>query len=222
MTRRTGQITPFQAVAGLVVVVALAAATAGALDLLLRRAEQQAPLGAPAQEEADEACPEPVRSPGDAPVVVAADELIECPNTYDGALVSYKGEAVRAVLRRGARAWVHLNDDPYALGLGPLHEHRTAVGGNSGIPVSVPVQIADGVTFVGDARHRGDILAVTGIFRRADPADGGGPTIQAQTARITQPGRPVGRPTDRARALTAAALSMTALTAALVARRRVR
>jgi hypothetical protein len=118
------------------------------------------------------------------------------------------------------RADAGQHNDPYALDLGPLHEHRTAVSGNSGIPVSVPVVVADAVSFVGDARHRGDILTVTGVFHRAHPADGGGPTIQAWAARITQPGRVTARPLDRARALVATSLSIAVLLATRIARQR--
>jgi hypothetical protein len=216
VTRGTGQITTTQSVVGALMVIGVAAAIVVALDLLVLRGEQEASLGAPAQEETDDACPEVLDTAGGAPEVVAADELLECPSTYDGALVTFEGEAVRAVLRRGERAWLHLNDDRYALELGPLHEHRTTVGGNSGLPVSVPTTVAENVRFVGDARHSGDILSVTGIFHRADPADGGGPTIQARTARITQKGRAIARPVDRVRAVTATALAIAALTAALV------
>lgn len=86
--------------------------------------------------------------------------------------------------------------------------------------MSVPVVVADAVSFVGDASHRGDILTVTGVFHRADPADGGGPTIQARAVRITQPGRVTARPLDRARALVAAGLSIAVLLATRIARQR--
>jgi hypothetical protein len=213
-------VSPSQAVAGAVAVVVLAIATAGALDLLVRRTPQRAPLGAPAQEEVDTTCPAPRE--GSAPVVVASDELIECPSTYDGVLVSYEGEAVRAVLDRGAHAWLHLNDDRYALDLGPLPEHRTAVGGNSGIPVLVPEAVADRVQIVGDGRHRGDIIAVTGVFRRAHPADGGGPAIRARSARVTQRGDVTARPIDGPRVVIAVIVCAAALLAALVAHPRQR
>lgn len=220
MTRRTGQITAFHAITGAVTVAVLAGAVAVALDLLVLR-DEVPPLSAPAQEEADETCPPP-RDGNDTPVTVAAGDLIECPDTYNGAFVRYQGEAVRAVLHRGPRAWLHLNDDPYALEIGPLYEHRTAVGGNSGIPVSVPAEVADAVAHVGDARHRGDTLMVTGVFHRADPADGGGPTIQGHTVHIISRGRTANRPLHLARAVVAATLTIAAGAAALLTHQRVR
>lgn len=110
------------------------------------------------------------------------------------------------------------NDDPYALQLGPLYDHRTAVGGNSGIPVSIPTAVADTITHVGGPRHHGDILEVTGVFHRADPRDGGGPTIQADVVRITEVGSAVRRSVDRTRLFVAAAISIAAFGTAILAR----
>ena len=200
-----------------------AAAIVAALGQLVAPDEQLPPLGAPAQEEQADICPAPRGPAAEEPVVVVADELIECPATFDGVTVSYRGEAVRAVLARGPRSWVHLNDDPYALELGPLYDHRTAVGGNSGIPVSIPTAVADTITHVGGPRHHGDILEVAGVFHRADPHDGGGPAIQADVVRITEVGNAVRRSVDRTRLFVAAAISIAALGAAILAhtRRRV-
>lgn len=219
MTRPADQITPLQASLGGVAMLLAAAAIVAALGQLVAPDEQLPPLGAPAQEQQADICPAP-RGPAAEPVVVVADELIECPATFDGVTVSYRGEAVRAVLARGPRSWVHLNDDPYALELGPVFDHRTAVGGNSGIPVSIPTSIADTIAYIGGPRHRGDILEVTGVFHSADQHDGGGPTIQADATHITQPGRRVERPVDNARLLTAAIIATVALAAALLAHTR--
>lgn len=221
MTRDTNQVTTLQAIIGACIVIGVAVSLIAGLDLLVRRGERRAPVGAPAPAGAEDICPDPPAAASRVPVAVAAEELIECPASYDTALVAYEGEAVRAILRRGSRAWLQLNDDRYALDLGPIHEHRTAVGGNSGIPVSVPTTVADAITSVGDARHHGDVIAVTGIFHRADPADGGGPTIQARTAEITRVGRPTTRAVDPARAVTAASVTVAALGVALLARPRV-
>lgn len=210
MTRDAGQLSTRQAIVGILAILAVVASVVAALALLLERDEQLPPLEAPAEpgDAAGQRCP--ARARPMAPV--SSEELIECPQAYDGLVVHYRGEAVRAVLRRGDRAWVHLNDDPYALDLGPLPAHRTAVGGNSGIPVSVPGSVADEISYVGDGRHRGDVLDVVGTFRRAHPADDGGPAIHAHTGRVAQPGHPLRRPVSGRR--TAVALVVLALAAA--------
>jgi hypothetical protein len=152
------------------------------------------PLEAPAEDHAAVpgvvVCPAdlPVR---DAPLPVVSSDLFDCPRLYDGVRVRYTGEVIQAVLRRGDRAWVQLNDDIYALDVGPIAGHRTALGGNSGVAVSIPRDIADDVARVGDGSGRGDVIELTGTFHRADPDDGGGPTIQADAARISDRGTAV-------------------------------
>lgn len=220
MTRARGQVTTLQATLGGCSLLIAAAVVIAALGQLVERDEQLPELGAPAQEGQDDICPAALGPAMGEPVAVTADELIECPATFDGVIVSYRGEAVRAILRRGPRSWVHLNDDPYALQLGPLYDHRTTVGGNSGIPVSVPTPVADTIAYVGGPRHQGDVLQVTGVFHRADPRDGGGPTIQADAARITRTGRRVDRSVDTARLLTATVIALAALGAAVLAHTR--
>jgi hypothetical protein len=217
VTRASGQVTALQATLGGCVLLLAAVAVVVALGHLVEREEQLPELGAPAQDEPDDICPAPAGPTSDQPVVVTADELIECPASFDGAEVRYRGEAVRAVLRRGPRSWVQRNDDPYGLELGPLYDHRTTVGGNSGIPVSIPTSVADTIAYVGGPRHRGDIIEVTGVFYRADPRDGGGPAIEADAATITRVGRPVRRSVDNARLLTAAVIAAIALGTALLA-----
>jgi hypothetical protein len=63
-----------------------------------------------------------------------------------GALERRQGPSGSAPARWRSRAlpgaWLHLNDDRYALDLGPLPQHRTAVAGNSGVPVLVPAAVA--------------------------------------------------------------------------------
>jgi hypothetical protein len=214
VTRRSGQITPLTAALGGLVVATVATGLVAALSLLLERTVPA--LEAPAEAVDPMGCPD--RPAGPRPVAVSASRLLECPRAYDGVSVAYEGEAVRILLPRGDRSWVHLNDDPYALALGPLPEHRTAVGGNSGMAVSIPAAVAGQVRYVGNGRHRGDVLAVTGVFLRADPADGGGPTIQAGSARIVTHGGPTPRPVSSARAISALVLVASAALAALKAR----
>lgn len=214
---RPGQLSTRQALlGGLAVIMSLIAVVAG-LSLLIERGEYQEPDESVAEPEVlpGESCPQPADAPAaaadDRPITVTAEQLLECPATYDQRVVRYRGEAVRAVLRRDDRAWVHLNDDPYGLELGPLPAHRTALGGNSGVPVSIPIDAADDITHMGDARHHGDVIAVAGTFHRADPADGGGPTIQARTVAIDQVGQRVSRPVSRPRIITAALVALVAL-----------
>jgi hypothetical protein len=201
VTRDVGQLTARGTLLGLAAVVVIATVLVGALDLLID--VREVTLEAPA-EPAQRTCEELRDTLGAEPWRVTSSELIECPRFFDGRRVAYTGEAVRAVLRRDDRAWVNLNDDPYGLAIGPLPEHRTAIGGNSGIPVSVPIEAAERITHVGDHSHLGDALEVEGVFLRADPSDGGGPAIQADTVTIARVGRRIERSASPGRIAVAA------------------
>jgi hypothetical protein len=210
VTRRAGQVRTGQALAGLAVLVLAAAAVVALCRWLLPTAAIEATLPEPAQA-AVSACPRPLPK-GDQPVAVSAGDLVACPHSYDGVTVRYRGEVVAAVLLRGERAWVQLNDDAYGVAAGPLPEHRTALGGNSGIAVSVPATAGRRITIVGGHRAAGDLLEVVGPFLRADPGDAGGPTIRATQVRTVQDGRRLQHaPSPRLLGVAGTLLALTAL-----------
>lgn len=221
MSRRVGQVTAAQALAGGVVIMLLVIGVVALCSALLLPTQTVPELEAPAQETG--AVPGGVRCPeavdvtaATEPLSVTASTLVDCPDLYDERLVTYEGEVVGTVLQRGARAWVQLNDDAYGLAIGPLPEHRTTVGGNSGIAVSIPVEVARQIERVGGYDAQGDVLEVLGTFRRADPDDGGGPTIHADAATVAVRGRVVSHPVSERRLMVAAALALlTALMAGL-------
>lgn len=193
------------ALLGMLAVAAAMAATVVGLHALVNPGQQVAPLEAPIP--ADEGCDAgPLGA--QVPRRVTAAQLIECPEVFDGARVRYRGEVVRAILHRRGRAVVQVNDDRYGLELGPLPEHRTAVGGNSGTAVVLSEHDADDIAHVGDYRHRGDVLDIAGTFRAADPFDGGGPTITADTVVIQRPGQVLEHRVDPLRLVVAAVLAV--------------
>lgn len=196
------------ALLGMFAVVTAMAATVFGLHALVNPGQQVAPLDAPLSVAErcgdDSAAAEPPR-------LVTAAQLIECPDVFDGVRVRYRGEVVRAVLHRRDRAVVQVNDDRYGLELGPLPEHRTAVGGNSGMPVVLSERDADDIAYVGDYRHRGDVLDIVGTFRAADPFDGGGLTITADTVTTRRAGQVLEHRADPLRMVVAALLATVAL-----------
>ncbi len=130
--------------------------------------------------------PDPV-VPGEASTVTS-NQLYDCPETYDRRAVSYRGEVVGAVLRRGGNAWVHLNDDPYAGDVGPLPAHRDFRGGNAGVGVFIPGSLADTITVIGGPQTRGDVLEVVGEFHRVDAASGEVTIIRARDGSVVREG----------------------------------
>jgi hypothetical protein len=214
VTRPAGQVRVRDALTGLVLAGAVAVAVVWLCQALLLPVETVPRLDAPAGDEPID-CPE--RLPAE-PVEVDAASLIFCPDHYDGVVVEYLGEVVAAVLDRGERAWVHLNDDAYGTA-GPLPEHRTTLGGNSGVPVTIPARSAAAIEFIGGHRAAGDTLRVTGEFRRSHPEDGGGPAIHADDVERFGSGRPIERSTPPVRVVAALVLAAAATGAALLARR---
>lgn len=212
MSRDVGQVTPLRATAGLLVAVLVVAAIVALTEALRLPVEPLQELAPPRAASPGPPCPEPP-GPSAGPMPVDSVSLLQCPKLYDGLRVRYRGEVVTAVLRRGHRAWVQLNDDLYGTRIGPLPGHRNAVGLNSGMAVSIPAQVAADVTFVGDDREQGDRLEVVGTYLRTDPADGGGPAIQAQRAEIVRRGRVVSETTSRPRLLVAIGLGVVTIAA---------
>lgn len=124
---------------------------------------------------------------------VTSSELYDCPQTFDGSRVRYRGEAVGAVLRRSEGAWVHLNDDIYAGDIGPLPAHRDFRGGNGGVGVFIPHSLADQIALVGGPRSRGDVVEVIGTFHRVDATTGEVAILRAAEGRVIA-GEPLQRP----------------------------
>lgn len=136
--------------------------------------------------------------------------LVECPERFDGRTVSYVGEVVGDVLQREDGAWVLMNDDAYALEVGPLNTHGRFRGPNSGVSVWLEGELAALADEPGRAGRRGDVLRVRGIVHRVDPADGGGLTIRASTGQVVAEARRVDTPLHVPQAVTAAILALLA------------
>lgn len=232
MSRRTGQLRATETAIGALLLVGAPAVVIALCVWLLLPTEQLPSLDAPSQAEVDVptevtcddrlAAAARARTSSSGALPVDSTVLIECPDTFDGRVVEYRGEAVGAVLRRGPRAWAQLNDDVYALVAGPLPAHRQSVGGNSGMAVSLPAPVAADLV-VGGADWRGDVLTVRGPYRRAAVEDGEGPSILAEAVTDITPGVAVEPPVSRRRVLTAALLiGVTAALATVRIRRAVR
>lgn len=144
---------------------------------------------------------------GPAPVTagrrVTSALVVSCPTRFDGRRVTYVGEAVGDLLVRDGGAWLLVNDDDYALELGPLPGHRDHRGTNSGLSVWLPDPLPDQLTGLGRPGVWGDIVEVTGTIRRTDPADGGGLTLRAEELTIRQPAQEVDEPLQRPQLLLA-------------------
>ena len=121
---------------------------------------------------------------------VSSTKLIEKAKELDGTKVMYRGEAVTAILNRGEYSWVNLNDDANAIGVWCENAKL------------------DSVRFIGDYKHKGDILEIDGTFNRACPAHGGELDIHADAVRLVKTGSAVEEDREWMKAKLFAALSL--------------
>lgn len=110
---------------------------------------------------------------------ISSTQVFACPSAYDGLRVTYVGEVVGELLPRDGGAWAQVNDDPYALEVGPLVGHRERRGSNTGMSVWLPDEFAERIAAPGRPERRGDVIQLEGTLLRTDPHDGGGITIRA-------------------------------------------
>lgn len=103
-------------------------------------------------------CPQLAFSKG-----LSSSELINQAKQYDGKPITYSGEAIGEVMKRGEFAWVNIND------------------GNNAIGIWMSAALAKEINFTGNYKAQGDVLEITGIFHRACLEHGGDLDIHAQT-----------------------------------------
>lgn len=149
---------------------------------------------------------------------VISAEVVECPTNFDRHHVEFIGEVVGDVLHRDDGAWVLMNDDAYGLERGPLQAHGRYAGGNTGLAVWLPGELADLPDEPGRYGVRGDVLRVTGVILRNDPADGGGLTLRATDAEIVAEAEHVRPPVDVTQAIVAGVLVLIAIALAVADR----
>ena len=144
----------------------------------------------------------PFAAPAQEPVAATAVDLVERAVELDGRVVELTGEAIGQVMRRGAMAWVNVEDPGGAVG------------------VWLDADSAGSIRHLGSYATRGDELRVTGTFHRSCDAHGGLLDIHASAVEVVRYGRGVPHPVDVRRVVIAAVLTLAAVVALAVLRRR--
>lgn len=142
---------------------------------------------------------------------ITSAQAYGCPGAFDGLRVRFAGEVVGELIPRRGGAWAQINDDAYALDVGPLVAHSERRGFNSGIAVWLPDGLHERVDGVGRYARRGSVVLIDGVFHRSDPEDGGGVTIRADDLQVLADPLEVETPLHRPQAITAAVLAVAAL-----------
>ncbi|MEX1178072.1 MAG: hypothetical protein WEB09_06390 [Nitriliruptor sp.] len=144
---------------------------------------------------------------------VSSDQIFACPQAFDGLTVTFAGEVIGDLLDRDGGVWVQVNDDAYALEVGPQARHGDHRGFNTGLPVWLPDGMHEQITGLGGPDVRGDVLLIEGTLLRTDPADGGSTTLRAERATIVEPAVELPEPFHAVQAIVAAVLGVVTLVA---------
>lgn len=104
---------------------------------------------------------------------VSSAELINRAKEYDGRMISYEGEVIGDIMVRGGYAWLNVNDGANAIG------------------VWLDSALLKDVSSGGSYKTKGDIIEVSGVFRRACKEHGGDLDIHAQALQKKVSGRQI-------------------------------
>lgn len=141
---------------------------------------------------------------------IGSEQVMACPSAFDQLRVTYAGEVVGELLPRRGGAWAQINDDDYALRVGPISGHRELRGFNTGLAVWLPDGLHEQIDGLGRPGQRGDVVLLTGRLLRADPADGGGITLRADRLEVLAPAVEVPPPLHVPQAIVAGVLALAA------------
>lgn len=126
--------------------------------------------------------------PADAAEEVSVTELIEMSAELAGKEVTVEGELVGDYgFRDDGWMWTQLNDDVYVEQ--PLREGGSPAGGNTGIGIRMPIDMARDLDDPGGYRRRGPVVQVTGIWKYHDPERQGESFLEVAGLEVTEPGR---------------------------------
>ncbi|MEW6008307.1 MAG: DNA-binding protein [Candidatus Omnitrophota bacterium] len=102
--------------------------------------------------------------------VISSTELINNAKQYDGQVVTYSGEVIGDVMKRGNFAWLNVNDGANAIG------------------IWIEASLTKDILYTGSFKSKGDLIEITGIFNRACPGHGGDLDIHAREIKKIQVG----------------------------------
>ena len=102
---------------------------------------------------------------------ISSTELINNAKQYDGKTVTYEGEVIGDIMRRGDYAWINVNDGENAIG------------------IWLKSALTKDIVYTGSYKSKGDRIEVTGIFHRACPEHGGDLDMHAQAINKISSGR---------------------------------
>lgn len=126
-------------------------------------------------------------APASAQEFAVSQLLAESPE-LSGREITIEGELVGDYGFRGdGWMWTQLNDDVYVDH--PLRDGIAPAGGNIGVGVRIPSDLAEGLDHPGGYHHRGPVVRVTGIWRHHDPDRQGESYLDVESLAVIEAGR---------------------------------
>jgi hypothetical protein len=122
-----------------------------------------------------------VAAPVDVEVLLADPQAFQGEVTLTGELVGDYG------WRGDGWVWAQLNDDPYAEQ--PILEDGPLSGGNVGVGIRMPHDLAEQLGPPGGYRRRGPVVAATGTWVYHDESRGGESYLEVVSLVLIEPGR---------------------------------
>lgn len=127
---------------------------------------------------------------------VTVTQLIAESVALDDSEVVVEGELIGDYGFRGdGWMWTQLNGDAYTRS--PLRETETPAGGNVGVGIRMPIDLAAGLDPPGGYRHRGPVVRVTGIWKYHAVERQGESFLEVQRLEVVEPGRALGQDGNR-------------------------
>ena len=103
--------------------------------------------------------------------IVSSRDLIEGARRHDGRIITYQGEAIGDIMKRGNFSWINISDADNAIG------------------AWVPNDLVDEITLTGDYKHMGDYVEIIGEFHRACAKHNGELDIHVENLIILKKGQ---------------------------------
>ncbi|MCM8787242.1 MAG: DNA-binding protein [Candidatus Omnitrophica bacterium] len=102
---------------------------------------------------------------------ISSTELLNNATDYDNKVITYEGEVIGDILKRGNYSWINIDDNNFTIG------------------VWVETSLIKDITFTGNYKTEGDQIEVRGIFHKNCSQHGGDLDIHANEIRIIKKGR---------------------------------
>ena len=126
-------------------------------------------------------------APAIAQEIAVSELLAESPNLSNQE-ITIEGELVGDFGFRGnGWMWTQLNDDPYVDH--PIRDGIAPIGGNIGVGVRIPSELAESLDHPGGYHHRGPVVRLTGIWRHHDPDRQGESYLEVESLELIDEGR---------------------------------